>query len=225
MLNLRERPDIFYNINMKDEKNNMNKDVDGNKNNKKMYIISSLLLLAFYHSLVHISAVVALGAGAISFVHIVKSAEPAVTAILCNIIYAYNRNNNNSIGNKISMQKFLSLIPIILGVSIASLKELNFTYTAFIDAMLSNIESSMRSIETKKLLLYLKENNIGKNITSANLYAIITILSSIMLLPFTLIEKDRWMSSLLGHKGVQKIEYGEDNIKAYINEWHILLYV
>jgi drug/metabolite transporter (DMT)-like permease len=44
--------------------------------------ILSLIPIAVLHSLTHLGAVVSLSAGAVSFTHIVKAAEPAVSAVL-----------------------------------------------------------------------------------------------------------------------------------------------
>lgn len=135
---------------------------------------------AFWHSLNHLSAVVALGAGAISFVHIVKAAEPAFTAFL-SILY----------GSKpLSAPTYLSLIPVILGVSMASLKELSFTWTALTGATMSNLGSSMRGIEAKKTLS--NPAAIGTHLTAPNVYALLTGCAAVMLAPAALLERTQW---------------------------------
>ncbi|KAF8819262.1 putative Glucose-6-phosphate/phosphate translocator 1 [Cardiosporidium cionae] len=139
---------------------------------------------AFWHSMVHVASVVALGAGAISFVHIVKAAEPAFTAVLSSSI----------LGARMSILTYLCLFPIIFGVGLASLKELSFTWKALSGAMLSNIGSAMRGIEAKVTMS--DKSKIGKNITPANIYAIMTIFAALMLSPFLLLDATKWVPVL-----------------------------
>ncbi|KAF8820483.1 putative Glucose-6-phosphate/phosphate translocator 1 [Cardiosporidium cionae] len=139
---------------------------------------------AFWHSMVHVASVVALGAGAISFVHIVKAAEPAFTAVLsASILKA-----------RLPILTYLCLFPIIFGVGLASLKELSFTWKALGGAMLSNIGSAMRGIEAKVTMS--DKSKIGKNITAANIYAIMTIFATLLLSPFLLLDATKWVPVL-----------------------------
>merc|ERR1719261_1571783 len=71
---------------------------------------------AVCHLGTHIGAVLSLGAGAVSFTHIVKASEPVVSAAMAALL----------MGKVYSVPKYLTLIPIIGGVGIASLTELSF---------------------------------------------------------------------------------------------------
>merc|ERR1711966_505545 len=77
----------------------------------------------------------------------------------------------------------ISLIPIIAGVSFASVSELCFTWTSFIGAMLSNVAFAGRNVCSRLAL----DKPKGKNITPENLLGILTILSFIISLPLALI--------------------------------------
>eukprot|EP00922_Rhytidocystis_sp_ex-Travisia-forbesii_P054350 GHVS01080581.1.p1 GENE.GHVS01080581.1~~GHVS01080581.1.p1 ORF type:complete len:622 (-),score=158.15 GHVS01080581.1:338-2203(-) len=149
----------------------------------KGFTFSSLkpfLTQAIWHSANHLSAVVALGAGAISFVHIVKAAEPAFTAFLSTLT-----------GSKpLSAATYISLVPVILGVSLASLKELSFTWTALVGATMSNVGSAMRGIEAKKTLS--NPTAIGHNLTAPNVYALLTACAATMLAPVALLDCKNW---------------------------------
>ena len=131
--------------------------------------IKSLLPIAVLHSLTHLGAVVSLGAGAVSFTHIVKAAEPAVSAALSAVF----------LKSFLPIPVYLSLLPVMGGVAMASLTELSFTWLSFSAAMISNVASAARGIVGKM--------NMGKpqgqNMNAANLYAVMTILSTILLLP------------------------------------------
>merc|ERR1719238_1699074 len=76
---------------------------------------------------------------------------------------------------------YLTLVPIVGGVALASLKELSFTWVGFIAAMGSNVASALRGILAKKTM----GGGVGENMTEANLYAVLTILATIFILPIT----------------------------------------
>jgi multidrug transporter EmrE-like cation transporter len=61
----------------------------------------------------HASSVFALAAGGVAFGQIVKAAEPAFAAVIGTFVY----------GKKISVYKWMCLIPIIGGVCLAALKQ------------------------------------------------------------------------------------------------------
>merc|ERR1712115_648166 len=77
-------------------------------------------------------------------------------------------------------QVYLTLLPIIGGVAIASMKELSFTFLALAAAMLSNLSSSARGVLSKKTM---SGKQIGENLDAQNLYAVLTAMSTLILLP------------------------------------------
>merc|ERR1711871_1804967 len=121
----------------------------------------------------HIGAVISLGAGAVSFTHIVKASEPVVSAALSAVM----------LGAFYSPITYLTLLPIVGGVALASLKELSFTWLGFGAAMLSNVSSALRGILAKKTM----GGGVGENMTEANLYAVMTIMAFAVLLPVSLL--------------------------------------
>ena len=143
----------------------------------------TLLPVSFLHSLVHVGGVVSMGAGAVSFTYIVKASEPAVSAVLSAAV-------NKSF---LPLPVYLTLIPVMAGVGLSSVSELSFSWKSFQYAMMSNIASASRGIVGKKTL----GKRLGKNMTPANLFAALTILSSVMIFPATfLLERTLWKSSL-----------------------------
>lgn len=77
----------------------------------------------------------------------------------------------------------LSLIPIVLGVSLASMSELSFTWLAFGAAMVSNLAFASRNIYARLSL----DKPKGENMTPENLYGVLTLLAFAFSLPFALL--------------------------------------
>eukprot|EP01035_Chromulina_nebulosa_P026336 gene26336-34453_t len=135
--------------------------------------IANLIPVAVLHTLTHIGAVVSLGAGAVSFTHIVKAAEPAISAALSAIV----------LKSFLPIPVYLSLLPVMGGVAIASMTELSFTWLGFGAAMVSNFASAGRGIVGKMSM----GKPQGQNMNAANLYAVMTILATVLLTPLTLL--------------------------------------
>lgn len=135
--------------------------------------LKTLFPIALCHTGVHIGAVIALGAGAVSFAHIVKASEPVVTCGL----------NALLLKEVLPLPVYLTLLPIIGGVAIASMKELSFTFLALGAAMLSNVSSSARGVLSKKTM---SGKKIGENLDAQNLYAVLTAMSAVILIPVAL---------------------------------------
>ncbi|KAI0511104.1 hypothetical protein KFK09_011726 [Dendrobium nobile] len=78
------------------------------------------------------------------------------------------------LGQQIPFALWLSLAPVVIGVSMASLTELSFNWLGFISAMISNISFTYRSIYSKKAMT---------DMDSTNLYAYISIIALIVCIP------------------------------------------
>jgi len=135
--------------------------------------LKTLFPIALCHTGVHVGAVIALGAGAVSFAHIVKASEPVVTCLLNGII----------LKEILPLPVYMTLLPIIGGVAIASMKELSFTVLALASAMLSNVSSAARGVLSKKTM---SGKQIGENMDAQNLYAVLTAMSTAILVPLCL---------------------------------------
>jgi solute carrier family 35 protein E1 len=134
--------------------------------------VKTLFPVAMGHLGTHIGAVISLGAGAVSFTHIIKASEPVVSAALSAVMLkAYY-----------SPITYLTLLPIVGGVGLASLKELSFTWLGFAAAMLSNVSSALRGILAKQTM----GGGVGENMNETNLYAVLTIIAFAVLLPMSL---------------------------------------
>jgi len=100
------------------------------------------LLVGFTSAGAHAASVFALSAGAVSFGQIVKAAEPAFAALVGTTFYK----------SKVSLAKWLCLIPVIGGVCLASLGELDFAWAALFTAGLANVFAAFKGNENKKLM-------------------------------------------------------------------------
>mmetsp|Transcript_17217 Transcript_17217/g.41138 ORF Transcript_17217/g.41138 Transcript_17217/m.41138 type:complete len:313 (-) Transcript_17217:11-949(-) len=134
--------------------------------------IKTLVPVSLGHLGTHIGAVISLGAGAVSFTHIVKASEPVVSAALSAVM----------LGAIYSPITYLTLLPIVGGVALASLKELSFTWLGFGAAMLSNLSSALRGILAKTTM----GGGVGENMSEANLYGVLTIMAFVFLIPISL---------------------------------------
>ncbi|KAJ0039105.1 hypothetical protein Pint_23486 [Pistacia integerrima] len=135
---------------------------------KRAPIDKELLLLltpvAFCHALGHVMSNVSFAAVAVSFTHTVKALEPFFSAAASQFV----------LGHQIPLSLWLSLAPVVIGVSMASLTELSFNWTGFISAMISNIAFTYRSIYSKKAMT---------GMDSTNVYAYISIIALIVCIP------------------------------------------
>jgi len=160
--------------------------------------VKNLCPSAACHLGTHVGAVLSLGAGAVSFTHIVKASEPVVSAALSAIF----------LKQFMPIPVYLSLLPVIGGVGLASLKELSFSWLAFSTAMLSNVASASRAILSKTVM---SGKPIGENLNATNLYAVLTIISFIMILPMTLfvespaVIKTAWDSAIAAGTSSQEL--------------------
>ena len=128
---------------------------------------------AFFLMLTHVGGVISFGAGSISFTHIIKATEPVMSAILSAALFR----------EFLPVPVYLSLMPIIGGVGLASLKELSFTWLSFSTAMASSVASAAKAILSKKVL---DGKPVGENLTAANMYGVLTMLAFAMIAPLSL---------------------------------------
>mmetsp|Transcript_5985 Transcript_5985/g.20399 ORF Transcript_5985/g.20399 Transcript_5985/m.20399 type:complete len:388 (+) Transcript_5985:62-1225(+) len=131
-----------------------------------------LFPIGVFHAAGHASAVIALGAGAVSFAQIVKAGEPVFTCLLSYLV----------LGQVFSPAVYATLVPIVGGVALASLKELSFTWKALAGAMMSNLAFASRAVYSKAQM----QEPVGENLGAANLYGILTIVAFVLSMPFFL---------------------------------------
>ncbi|KAL8507049.1 hypothetical protein ACS0TY_017797 [Phlomoides rotata] len=149
-------------------------------------LLKVLIPVAACHALGHITSNVSFAAVAVSFTHTIKALEPFFNAAASQFI----------LGQQIPITLWLSLAPVVIGVSMASLTELSFNWVGFVSAMISNISFTYRSIYSKKAMT---------DMDSTNLYAYISIIALIICIPPALIIE-----------GPQLIKYGFNDAIAKV---------
>jgi solute carrier family 35 protein E1 len=128
-----------------------------------------LFPIGIAHAATHLAAVIALGTGTIHFTHIVKAAEPVFTALFGALF----------LGEIFPFPVYLTLIPVIGGVILASAGEINFSQPALLGAVGSNVAAATRAVLSKRKMAV----PIGRNISPSNLYTLLTVIAGIVLVP------------------------------------------
>uniref|UniRef100_A0A7N0ULQ3 Sugar phosphate transporter domain-containing protein n=1 Tax=Kalanchoe fedtschenkoi TaxID=63787 RepID=A0A7N0ULQ3_KALFE len=129
----------------------------------------SLLPVAVAHTIGHVAATVSMSKVAVSFTHIIKSAEPAFSVLVSRFL----------LGESFPMPVYFSLLPIVGGCALTAATELNFNMIGFMGAMISNLAFVFRNIFSKKGMK-------GKSVGGMNYYACLSLLSLALLTPFAI---------------------------------------
>mmetsp|Transcript_9302 Transcript_9302/g.12293 ORF Transcript_9302/g.12293 Transcript_9302/m.12293 type:complete len:396 (+) Transcript_9302:83-1270(+) len=141
----------------------------------------AMVPVSFCAAAAHSSSVFALSAGAVSFGQIVKAAEPAFAAVVGTTVYK----------KKISLAKWLCLIPVIGGVILASVKELDFAWSALISAAIANLFAAFKGSENAKLMT--TEGLKDRLGSVGNQFALTTIISFVISMPVAFVlEGSKW---------------------------------
>ncbi|UJR14580.1 hypothetical protein I4U23_001576 [Adineta vaga] len=133
----------------------------------RIYYITIIVPLAIGKLLSQLTSQISLRLVPVSYTHTVKALMPLFTVILSRVI----------IGEAQSFIIYFSLIPIIVGVIIASMSELSFDTTGFISALFSTGLLAVQNVYSKKTLKHIDIHHL----------ALLSILSKIawcLLVPF-----------------------------------------
>jgi solute carrier family 35 protein E1 len=136
-------------------------------------LLKALFLPTLGHLVGHVSTCISFSFVAVSFAHIVKAAEPAVSALGSAIF----------LGEVYSAPVYLALLPIIAGVSLSAVTELSFSWAGFLFAMLSNAAFACRNVFSKMNMGEFKDD---PTLSPANIYGIMSIIALLIEIPFAL---------------------------------------
>ena len=125
--------------------------------------------IGFFHAAGQILTMIALESAPVSFTHIVKALEPFFSAIVSALM----------LGEWMKPQVYATLIPVVCGVGYACLKERFFSWLAFYTAMASNVAFALRAVCSKTAMT----NPIGENMSSANLFGLVTWMAFLVSVP------------------------------------------
>ncbi|CAI9781650.1 unnamed protein product [Fraxinus pennsylvanica] len=152
----------------------------------KSFVVA-LLGPALFHTIGHISACVSFSKVAVSFTHVIKSAEPVFSVVFSSFI-----------GESYPLKVWLSILPIVFGCSLAAVTEVSFNFGGLWGAMISNVGFVLRNIYSKKSLQNFKE------VDGLNMYGWISIISLLYLFPVAVfVEGSQWVAGY--HKAIATI--------------------
>ena len=161
-----------------------------NKKSDMVELAGFLRDVTFYNVLTHSAGVIALGAGAVSFTQVVKASEPIFTALI-----GYFFTNE-----RLPFQAYFSLLPIFIGVSLSSLNELNFTWYCLLVGLICNLFSALRTVYSKKAMC--NDVKCVDKLSPENYYSLLTLFSSVLLVPVMVITEYSKINAALSNPGV-----------------------
>ena len=158
---------------------------------------SAVNKVGFYHMSGQELSMMSLNAGAVSFTHIVKALEPFFSAVVSAVVF----------GKWMHPNVYITLIPVVGGVAYACLKERAFSWLAFWTAMGSNLAFALRAVVSKSAL-DASGGELGSNLTSVNLFGIVTCYAFIQSIPLFLLGEgtsfiDLWENALSSSTSVE----------------------
>jgi solute carrier family 35, member E1 len=136
-------------------------------------LIKAVFLPTLGHLVGHVATCVSFSYVAVSFAHVIKAAEPAVSSLGSALF----------LGEVYSPSVYLSLIPIIAGVSLSAVSELSFSWPGFLFAMLSNVAFAARNVFSKRNMGDFKSD---PTLTPENIYGIMSCIALLIEIPVAL---------------------------------------
>mmetsp|Transcript_48386 Transcript_48386/g.95930 ORF Transcript_48386/g.95930 Transcript_48386/m.95930 type:complete len:407 (+) Transcript_48386:43-1263(+) len=147
--------------------------------------LKALLPIGCAHGVGQVATVLSLGAGAVSFTHIVKALEPLFSAGVSAVVS----------GEVLRPQVYATLLPVVGGVSFAVAKELSFSWWAFGTAMLSNLSFALRAVLSKIAMLNGKGGGEAgaaiASLSAPSLFGVVTCLSFALMAPVALVAEGK----------------------------------
>ena len=142
--------------------------------------LRTLVPIGVCHAIGHVAGTVGVSAGSVSFTQVVKAAGPVYACVLSATV----------LGQTVSRRVWLSLAPIVLGVALATVKELSFSWMALIGAAVSDLAMAFRNVLSKKSMGVLTDVN-GDGLRAQDMFGLLTCISTVVALPVALLAEGR----------------------------------
>jgi len=136
--------------------------------------INKLTTQMALHAAGNVGGNMAFGAGALGFAHVLKSLEPAFTAVFSGLVT----------GKWAHPMVYATLIPVMGGVAYASASELSFNMVQFVSAMVSNICFSLRGVLGKGVMSGKEFDRKITMLDGPNTFSVLQIGAAVMTVPF-----------------------------------------
>jgi solute carrier family 35, member E1 len=139
--------------------------------------LSQVSIVALWLALGHVLSTVSPAYGTVAFTNVVKTLEPLFTCFFSAIF----------LKQVFSVPVYLSLVPVIFGVALASANEVSFSMISLISGLLSNVCFALRAISAKRVM----GKKVGDNLDAQNLYGVLTIVALVAIVPLALLAEGR----------------------------------
>jgi len=135
--------------------------------------LKKVSVVAFWLAAGHVLSTVSPAYGTVAFTNVVKTLEPLFTCLFSFVL----------LGQLFAPPVYLSLLPVIGGVIMASASEVAFSMISLVSGLLSNVCFALRAISAKTMM----QKPLGERMHAQNLYGVLTMLALAMITPFALI--------------------------------------
>lgn len=159
--------------------------------------IAACIPIGLFACLSHAGSVLAMGVGAVSFAQIVKACEPVFAAVVGLLVPPADIK---------PLLAYMMLIPIVGGVAFACVKEgkgIEINVPAFMYASGANVAAALKGKLGGSVTKALK-GNPKKNMDSANVYAVVNIISFVCTVPMVVVAElstlpEEWNAAVAEH--------------------------
>jgi len=154
--------------------------------------IASCIPIGLFACVAHAGSVLAMGVGAVSFAQIVKACEPVFAAVIGLLLPPVDVK---------PMMGYAMLLPIVGGVGLACVKEgkgVDINVTAFVYASIANAAAALKGKIGGSVTKALKGDK-SKNMDSANVYAVMNIISFLFTVPMVVIAEGATLAETWEH--------------------------